>query len=463
MRDWDAFNNNEPFWTKLHDVDLDQYMIDAGFERSELFHGGVTAVVDRSLFPDGGGRQTPRTMAARPPGTSPASMSEPFDAIALAGAKAKGKRPYFFADADVERVLSIAMAVAGELAVTRMRLDTLEQLLIERGIVAEADIENFAPNAAQRNAAAVGNRNTWRASCAIVQQEREAIARRTNRLPKPPGTGSTMPESRSAAARTLFDKLWDSHCIETDSEGEGLLYIDRVCLHERTGSIALAELAACGQFVRRPHHVFCMMDHIVDTRPGRRDATPVPGGEDFIVGLRRYAAQFGLRLFDVDDADQGIGHLVSAEQGHRAAWARNRLPRFPHLHAGCAGLPRIRHRQQRDRARPRHIDVANRQTRDAGGCGRRCLGTHATAKDLALALIAEYGAAGGLGAALEFRGAAVANLDIEARMTLCNMAVEFGAATALVALDQKTIAYIADRPYAPATPAGCGLAGPANR
>ena len=261
-----------------------------------------------------------------------------------------------------------------------------------------------------------------------------------------------MPESRSAAARTLFDKLWDSHCIETDSEGEGLLYIDRVCLHERTGSIALAELAARGQFVRRPHHVFCMMDHIVDTRPGRRDATPVPGGEDFIVGLRRYAAQFGLRLFDVDDADQGIGHLVSAEQGIA-------LPGLaivcPDSHTctlgalGCLafgiGSSETEHVLATSTLRidkPATLEVAVEGV----------LGTHATAKDLALALIAEYGAAGGLGAALEFRGAAVANLDIEARMTLCNMAVEFGAATALVALDQKTIAYIADRPYAPATP-----------
>ena len=123
-----------------------------------------------------------------------------------------------------------------------------------------------------------------------------------------------MAEGRSAG-RTLFEKLWDSHCIETDADGESLLYIDRLWLHERTGSIALAELAARGQSVRRPQHVFCMVDHIVDTRPGRGDATLVPDGEAFIVGLRRGAARFGLRLFDVDDADQGIGHLVSAEQG----------------------------------------------------------------------------------------------------------------------------------------------------
>ena len=76
--------------------------------------------------------------------------------------------------------------------------------------------------------------------------------------------------------RTLFDKLWDSHCIDTDADGESLLYIDRVCLHERTGSIALAALSDRGQPIRRPRHAFCVMDHILDTHPGRDDRTLVP-------------------------------------------------------------------------------------------------------------------------------------------------------------------------------------------
>ena len=103
-------------------------------------------------------------------------MSEPFDAVALASAKAKGKRPYFFADADVERVLSIVMAVAGELAVTRMRLDTLEQLLSDRGIVAKTDLEEFVPNAAQSDARGRWQREYLARILRIVQQEREAVA-----------------------------------------------------------------------------------------------------------------------------------------------------------------------------------------------------------------------------------------------------------------------------------------------
>ena len=257
-----------------------------------------------------------------------------------------------------------------------------------------------------------------------------------------------MAEARSAG-RSLFEKLWDSHCIETDAAGESLLYIDRLCLHERTGSIALAELAARGQSVRQPSHVFCMMDHIVDTRPGRGDATPVPGGEEFIVGMRRNAAHFGLRLFDVNDADQGIGHLVSAEQGIALPGLTVVCPDSHTCTLGALGClafgigtsdtEHVLATSTLRLGKPATLKVA------IDGV----LAAPATAKDLALFLIGEHGAAGGLGAAVEFGGETVAGLDMEARMTLCNMAVEFGAATALVAPDDKTFAYVAERPYAP--------------
>ena len=261
-----------------------------------------------------------------------------------------------------------------------------------------------------------------------------------------------MPEGRSAAPRTLFDKLWDSHCIETDADGEGLLYIDRVCLHERTGSIALAELAARGQSVRRPGHVFCVMDHVVDTRPGRGDATPVPGGENFIIGLRHHAARFGLRLFDVGDENQGIGHLVMAEQGIALPGLTVVCPDSHTCTLGALGCLAfgIGSSETEHVLATSTLRLGKPATLEVVVEG--VLAAPATAKDLALVLIAEYGADGGLGAALEFRGGAVASLDMEARMTLCNMAVEFGAATALVAPDAKTIAYVAERPYAPATP-----------
>lgn len=109
-------------------------------------------------------------------------MSEPqpdadaLDSIALAGEKAKGKRPYFFKDPDVERVLSITMAVAGELAVLRQRLDTIEELLAERGSISKSDIEAFAPNAAQQEARGRWSQEYLARILRIIQQEREALA-----------------------------------------------------------------------------------------------------------------------------------------------------------------------------------------------------------------------------------------------------------------------------------------------
>ena len=109
--------------------------------------------------------------------TKPDRSPQDLDTIALAGAKAKGKRPWFFADPNVERVLSITMAVAGELAVLRQRLDTIETLLEERGSVSKADIEAFTPNSAQQEARGHWNQEYLARILRILQQEQEAIGR----------------------------------------------------------------------------------------------------------------------------------------------------------------------------------------------------------------------------------------------------------------------------------------------
>ena len=106
--------------------------------------------------------------------------------------------------------------------------------------------------------------------------------------------------------QTLFDKLWELHEIASLDEGESLLAIDRVFLHERTGSIALTSMAEEGRPVRDPTRVFCTMDHIVDTFPGRGDETLMPGGKEFILATRKAARQAGIHLFDIDDPRQGI-------------------------------------------------------------------------------------------------------------------------------------------------------------
>lgn len=109
--------------------------------------------------------------------SAPLPEPEALDSIALAGAKAKGKRPYFFQDPDVERVLSITLALSGELAVLRQRLDSIEELLEERGSLSKADIEAFVPNPAQQAARSRWNQEYLARILRIVQQEREALQR----------------------------------------------------------------------------------------------------------------------------------------------------------------------------------------------------------------------------------------------------------------------------------------------
>ena len=118
-----------------------------------------------------GGLPADRTMS------KPAADTLDLDSLVLAGAKAKGKRPWFFADANVERILSITMAVAGELAVLRQRLDTIETLLEERGSIGKADIEAFVPSAAQQEARARWNQEYLARILRILQQEQEALER----------------------------------------------------------------------------------------------------------------------------------------------------------------------------------------------------------------------------------------------------------------------------------------------
>ncbi len=249
---------------------------------------------------------------------------------------------------------------------------------------------------------------------------------------------------------TLFDKLWDSHCVETDEDGVSLLYVDRAVMHERTGSVALDTLLRRGRSVRRPEHVFCVVDHVVDTQPGRGDRTRAPGGGDFIAALRQGAAAFGLRMFDVDDEDQGITHLVSAEQGIALPGLSIVCPDSHTCTLGAlgtlafgVGTSELEHVLATSTLR-----MAKPGTMRVVVDGR--LGGHATAKDLALCLIGEHGAGGAGGAAVEFAGEAVGHMDTGERMTLCNMAAEFGAATAVIAPDEAVFERVLATPLAPA-------------
>ena len=249
--------------------------------------------------------------------------------------------------------------------------------------------------------------------------------------------------------RTLFDKIWDDHTVVKDVDGSCLLYVDRIFLHERTGSISLSVLEANGRKTRNPRHVFCTMDHIVDTFPGRSDDTRVPGGSEFIRVTRDLAHKEGITLFDLGDERQGISHVVSSEQGIALPGCTTICPDSHTCTLGGIGALAIgvgssecEHALATETLRyfkPRQMRV--------NFTGR--LHASVTAKDMILHLIATHSAAGGAGYAVEFAGLAIRELEVEARLTLCNMAVEFSAFTGIVAPDQKVVDYLQGRPYAP--------------
>jgi len=251
-------------------------------------------------------------------------------------------------------------------------------------------------------------------------------------------------------AQTLFDKLWQDHRVSAGESGSDLLYIDRIFLHERTGSIALASLAEAGRTVFAPEQVFCTMDHIVDTYPDRTDDTTMPSGRDFIVATREGARAADITLFDIDDPRQGIVHVVSPEQGIVQPGMTLVCPDSHTCTQGALGALAwgIGSSEAEHALATKTLRVQRPRTLRVNFEG--ALGRGVTAKDMILYLIAQHGAGGGSGYAVEFAGPAVSALDIEARMTLCNMAVEFSAFTGLVAPDEKTIAYLEGRPFAPA-------------
>lgn len=252
--------------------------------------------------------------------------------------------------------------------------------------------------------------------------------------------------------RTLFDKLWDIHVVAKGDDGADLIAIDRVFLHERTGGVALKSLLEAGHEVRAPERVFCVMDHIVSFAANRgRDDARSPGGEVFITETRAMAEKTGINLIDTVDARQGIVHVIAPEQGIAAPGVSIVCPdshtcslgAFGALavgigssqaeHAMATGVMRM-HKPKQLRVK---IDGA--------------LQPGVTAKDVALHLIAAYGADGGKRRAIEFCGSTVAAMEPEARLTLCNLAVEFAAFTAVIAPDEKIIRYVKGRPYAPSS------------
>jgi 3-isopropylmalate/(R)-2-methylmalate dehydratase large subunit len=247
---------------------------------------------------------------------------------------------------------------------------------------------------------------------------------------------------------TLVDKIWNRHVVRELSDGRTLLHIDRHILHDGTSRQAFDGMRQRGLAVRNPDLNLAVIDHIVATVPGRTGETN-PSGRERIHALRANAREFGVTLYDVDDPRQGIVHVIAPELGfvlpgctivcgdsHTAtngalgalAWGIG-TTELMHVLAAQALLVK----------RPRKMRVTFDGAPPRG----------VFAKDLVLHLIGRHGVAAGAGFAVEYAGSAIRGLPIEARMTICNMSVEFGARIGLIAVDDATIQYIAGRPFAP--------------
>lgn len=252
----------------------------------------------------------------------------------------------------------------------------------------------------------------------------------------------------NAAPLTLFEKLWRSHVVADLGEGRALVHIDRHLLHDLTSPQAFDGLRRAGRTVRNPELTFAVQDHLVSTEPGRTDET-VPGGAELIRALRENARTSGIELFDLGDPRQGIVHVVAPElalalPGITFVCGDSHTCTVGALGAyawgiGTSDVEHVLATQTLVLRKPRTMRV-----RFEGALQPRV-----TAKDLVLHLIGRIGIAGATGHALEYAGAAVRALGMEARMTLCNMAIECGARTALVAPDDTTFHYLAGRPCAP--------------
>lgn len=247
-------------------------------------------------------------------------------------------------------------------------------------------------------------------------------------------------------AQTLFDKLWQQHRVCGVEDGADLLAIDRLLLHERTGGVALKSLLENGHSVQRPENVYAIMDHIVSFRAGRtRDEARSPGGEAFITETRALAIETGIHLIDTDHSEQGIVHVVAPERaialpGLSVVCPDSHTCSLGALGAMAWGIGSSEAEHVMATGVLRASKPPQMRIRVEGGLNPGC-----SAKDIALYLIAKFGAAGGKRCAIEFCGETIAAMSIEGRLTLCNMAVEFAAYSAVIAPDEKVSAYVQRR------------------
>jgi 3-isopropylmalate/(R)-2-methylmalate dehydratase large subunit len=248
--------------------------------------------------------------------------------------------------------------------------------------------------------------------------------------------------------RTLFEKIWDDHLIREDADAPSVLYIDLHLIHEVTSPQAFAGLRARGLAVRRPNRTFATMDHSIPTVRGKLALVDAEAQAQLST-LERNCADFGIALYDLKSERHGIVHVIAPELGltqpgmtvvcgdsHTSTHGAFGALAFG---IGTSEVEHVLATQCLLQRKPETLQVRFDGALPFG----------VSAKDMILALIAKIGTGGATGHVIEYAGDAVRALDMEARMTLCNMSIEAGARAGLVAPDDTTFHYLVRRDEVP--------------
>ncbi|MFT5276292.1 MAG: 3-isopropylmalate/(R)-2-methylmalate dehydratase large subunit, partial [Saprospiraceae bacterium] len=249
------------------------------------------------------------------------------------------------------------------------------------------------------------------------------------------------------AGKTLYDKLWDDHLVDLQSDGTALIYIDRHLVHEVTSPQAFEGLHLANRKPWRTDSMLAVPDHNVPTVAEAKIDDPVSRLQ--IETLDKNCAHFGIKEFQMHDQRQGIVHVIGPEQGatlpgmtvvcgdsHTSTHGAFGALAFG---IGTSEVEHVMATQCLLQRKSKNMRITVSGKLQAG----------VTSKDVVLAIIGQIGTAGGTGYAIEFAGSVIEELSVEGRMTVCNMAIEAGARSGMVAVDKKTMDYFNGRPFAP--------------
>ncbi|WP_378946928.1 3-isopropylmalate dehydratase large subunit [Mesorhizobium sp. ANAO-SY3R2] len=252
-----------------------------------------------------------------------------------------------------------------------------------------------------------------------------------------------------SAPRTLYDKIFDDHVVDRQDDGTCLLYIDRHLVHEVTSPQAFEGLRMTNRQVRHPEKTLAVVDHNVPTSPDRKNGIKNEESRIQVEALAKNAADFNVEYYSENDKRQGIVHIVGPEQGFT-------LPGMTIVcgdshtstHGAFGALAHGIGTSEVEHVLATQTLIQNKAKNMLVRVDGQ-LPEGVTAKDIVLAIIGEIGTAGGTGYVIEYAGEAIRALSMEGRMTVCNMSIEGGARAGLIAPDEKTYAYVKDKPRAP--------------